>query len=151
MCGGIGFNFKRISLQDLAEFYTPLEIAKFCETGRVESFFHQKNPVLPIEVEGQVKLRPWGNRDPKAPLPKTGWARAESLSAGKWNHLHPQEVKIVAEVGWEKGIPVEFEGGLLKGVAIREGDNEHIFMVTQEASQEYLEKTHHDREPVVIK
>jgi hypothetical protein len=68
----------------------------------VETVFWQAHPVLPALIDGEVRLYDWGNRDDQVRLPKTGWMRQESLEAGKWAYLHPQEVIIPAFMGLEK-------------------------------------------------
>jgi hypothetical protein len=152
MCGGVGFRFKRISEQDLANFYTPLEIDKFRKSGRVQSFFWQKNPALPVEDGGKVRLLPWGNRDKTKKLPQTGWTRQESLDEGKWAYLKPELVKIVAEEGWEKGVHLNFESGYLQGVMVDDEDKKkRAYMVTKQSSPNYQKKTQHNREPIEIK
>jgi len=75
---------------------------KFKTSGRIESFFWEKNPVLPVKTKKGIQLKLWGNKNEDIKLPKTGWAKKESLAIGKWDYLHPEIVDIMADSGYEK-------------------------------------------------
>ncbi|SFP68707.1 hypothetical protein SAMN05216229_104318 [Geopseudomonas sagittaria] len=50
------------------------------------------------QADGSVEWVPWGRRkEREGHLPATGWARVDSISAGKWARFHPREVWIVVE------------------------------------------------------
>src|SRR5213593_1136120 len=96
MCGGIRFKYDDRLEPVLAEAYSPEQLKLARETGAVQSVYWQARPVLPALLDGDLRLFDWGNRDESLKLPKTGWVRIESLEAGKWNYLHPQEIVIPA-------------------------------------------------------
>jgi len=149
MCGGIIYNLAKVKKSDLEKFYNEKEIERFEKTGQAESYFWQKQPVLPIEIEDKVELLPWGNRDKEIRLPLTGWAKQESIDAGKWNYLKPKFIKISAEQGIEKGVKFEIDAGI-QGLVVEKDGERHAYMVTKAATPEYLNLTHHDREPVLL-
>jgi len=148
MCGGVAVNTTRVSQEDLAKFFTKQEIEQFKKTGEIQSFFWSRVPVLPIEINNKVELMEWGNRDKQLKLPRTAWAKEESIAAGKWYYLHPQEVKILADRGYEKGIWFDVPGGGFKGIIVELGDKKRIYMVTKPADEDYKDLTKHDRQPV---
>lgn len=80
-------------------------------------------------------------------LPPTGWARSESLREGKWDYLHPEEVDIPVDQGYEKKTWFDFKNGT-KGVVVKRGENERVYIVTREANKDYAQETGHDREPL---
>lgn len=147
MCGGVGFQTKNISEEELKKYYSPELIKRFKKTGCVESFFWQDKAVLPVETKAGVQLMLWGNKDQNVKLPPTGWAREESLKEGKWEYLHPEPVAIPAESGYEKKTWFKFRKGT-KGVAIERQGEKRVYMITKQAGKEYAEKTGHDREPL---
>src|SRR5215510_3083252 len=104
MCGGIRFKYDEKLEAALSEVYTGEQLAQARESGIVQSVFWQPRPVLPAIVDGDLRLFDWGNRDEALKLPKTGWVRAESLDAGKWNYLRPKEIIIPAFHGVEKKV-----------------------------------------------
>lgn len=122
----------------------------FGREERVLSYSYSKNPMLPAEKAGVVNLYIWGNRDQKdSKLPHTGWCRIESLSAGKWNWLHPVPIEIPAIGGVEKGKWMAFSGPL-KGILVEdERHSLHAYMLTQAASEDYAQYTKHERMPVI--
>jgi hypothetical protein len=155
MCGGVIFPFKKEFRELLEKYYSPEQIEEFERSGQVRSLYWQKSePVLPVvpggddrEAARQDILR-WGNRDKKAPFPQTGWARKDSLEAGKWDYLRPEPVLIPVTHGVEKGKWFEIKNGI-QGVVLHRGEENRVYMITDDASPEYVEVTHHGRMPVL--
>ena len=147
MCGGVGFKIKNIPEEELKKHYSPGLIKRFKTTGRVESFFWQKEAVLPAHTEAGDRLLKWGNKEEEARLPKTGWARNESLKQGKWDYLKPEPVDIPVDSGYEKKTWFDLPQGT-KGVVVKRDQDERIYMITKEASADYKRETGHDREPL---
>lgn len=150
MCGGIIANLNKIPRSELSKYYSQEEIAKIKASGRFQSFFWDKQPILPIEDSGEVKLVDWGNRDKQVSLPQTGWAKQESVESGKWNHLKPTNIKIVADQGYEKGALFDFQDGA-RGILVRNKNHTKAYMITQSADEAYKKSTGHDRMPIGVK
>ncbi|MOA39023.1 hypothetical protein D3C78_1607690 [compost metagenome] len=78
-----------------------VEVAgRYTESGKpVRVYFPNPKAALPVlQADGSVEWLPWGRRqEQEGHLPATGWARMDSISAGKWARFHPQDVRIVAE------------------------------------------------------
>ena len=151
MCGGIVWNLEKISKKELAKYYTNEQIDKFYKTKKGTSFFWDALPTLPIEFEGEVHLMLWGNRDNKtSKMPRTGWAKVESIKKGKWKWLQPKRVKILAEKGYEKGVWFNIPSGGIEGLITELKDEKKVYMITKPATKSYLLLTKHDREPIVV-
>jgi hypothetical protein len=146
MCGGIAFNFDLISEEEIRLFLSAQELRAFKKTGEVETFFWSERPILPAEFEGAVHLFDWGNREKTIDLPRTGWARIESLSAGKWNWLNPKEIIIPAARGYEKKVWFNIAKGI-HGVLVERDGVERVYMITEPANAKYQNLTKHDRMP----
>ena len=152
MCGGIVWKLDKVPKKDLQKFYTKEQIDKFNESGKGTSFFWEAQPALPIEIDNQIKLMPWGNRDDKtSKLPQTGWAKVESIRDGKWKWLHPKRVKIIAEQGYEKGKWFNVKSGGIEGLVAKLDKEERTYMITKPASESYRELFKHNREPIETK
>lgn len=147
MCGGAGFKIKNISESELKKYYSHELIKRFKDAGKIESFFWQKNAVLPVAEKDGTRLMLWGNKDKNIKLPKTGWAREESIKDGKWDYLHLEVVEIPIEDGYEKKTKFKLPSGT-KGIVVQKGDDSRVYMITKEASPEYQKETGHDREPL---
>lgn len=149
MCGGVGFKVKNIPEGELRKYYSPELVKRFKTGGRIESFFWQKNAVLPVNVNTKkgIQLKLWGNKDESVKLPKTGWAREESLAAGKWDYLHPEPVDLPVDSGYEKKTWFDLPQGT-KGILVRREGDERVYMITKEAGEEYKKETGHGREPL---
>jgi len=93
-----------------------------------------------------IHLYDWGNREKEVDLPKTGWARSESLAEGRWNYLHPKPIVIPAELGYEKKVWFDI-WGTIEGVLVEKNGVIRAYMLTVPASAEYQAKTSHDRMP----
>lgn len=78
-----------------------VEVAgRYTESGKpVRVYFPNPKAALPmLQADGSVEWLPWRRRqEQKGKLPATGWARVDSISAGKWARFYPREVWIVAE------------------------------------------------------
>jgi hypothetical protein len=173
MCGGLTFKIGDVSEEELLRFFTVEELAAFRALGHVETFFWARRPVLPAiivlplckgESEGvdrstlpnpplqregyssDIHLYDWGNREKEVDLPKTGWARIESLAEGRWNHLHPKPIVIPAALGYEKKVWFDIWGSI-EGVLVEKSGIIRAYMLTVPASTEYQTKTGHDRMP----
>ncbi len=147
MCGGAGFKIKNIPEEELKKHYSSQLVKRFKTTGRIESFFWYKDAVLPVQSGDKTQLLTWGNKDDDVRLPKTGWAKEESLREGKWNYMHPKLVEIPIDAGYEKKTWFNMPRGT-KGVVVKRDSNERVYMVTKDASEEYRQQTGHGREPV---
>ena len=151
MCGGIAFKISKIPKSELDKFYSELEIVDLMRKGKVQSFFWSKRPVLPVEDKNKnIKLYDWGNRGEDLNLPKTGWAKQESIDQGLWDRYKPKPITIPAEKGYEKGVWFDLNSRGFAGVVVKDKKNERVYMLTKQASQDYINLTHHDREPIEV-
>jgi hypothetical protein len=159
MCGGVIFPFKQAYRQALEQFYQPEDLDLFDRVGHVRSLFWQKSePVLPIIIEngelagtpdaGELIVR-WGNRDRTVPFPQTGWARIDSIYAGKWDYLKPEPVIIPVTYGVEKGRWFRITGGI-RGLLVQRGQDRRVYMLTDEADEQYAAVTGHPRMPMLM-
>jgi hypothetical protein len=152
MCRGISILKNRIR-QELFEEY---ELSRLLhQRGDSEELwfdFAERVPtvLLPVVRDGELVIREWGNRGGKGKLPKTGWCQQESLTAGKWRWLNPQQIEIPANFGLEKGIWFQITEGI-RGIMVGdESGHEHVYMLTEPASHYYQVMTRHNRMPVLI-
>jgi hypothetical protein len=150
MCGGVGYKIKNISEKELLKYYQSEAVQLFLAEGKAKSFFWHPNAVLPIKHKTGIQLVLWGNKDKEIKLPQTGWAKTETLQAGKWDYLKPEPVDILVDSGYEKQVWFDLPEGT-RGIIVRKGVQERVYMITQAASEEYLMATGHDREPLGVK
>ncbi len=158
MCGGVVFPYKKEYRETLAKYYSPEDLAEFERTGEVRSLYWQKGePVLPVRVESaedggegedEEFIVRWGNRDKQAPFPQTGWARVDSITNGKWDYLKPEPVLIPVAQGVEKGKWFTIDEGI-KGVLVHRGGDQRVYMLTDDATPDFLSVTNHARMPVL--
>ena len=125
MCGGIRFKYSETMQPMLSEVLSGEQLAQAQESGVVQSVYWQPRPVLPALVDDELKLFDWGNRDENLKLPKTGWVRAESLEAGKWDYLKPKEIVIPAFEGVEKKVWFTIDHGI-RGLLVHRGDEHRV-------------------------
>jgi len=155
VCRAISILKSRINLELLEEYELRRRIRQRSNEAEEEIVFdfadREASPELPVIHDGQVKIYEWGNRGGRAPkLPKTGWCRQESLQAGKWRWLSPEQVVIPAQFGLEKGVWFSITQGI-EGIVVQDqSDRPHVYMLTQNASTYYQNMTKHDRMPVLM-
>ena len=103
----------------------------------VKVYFPNPKAALPVlQADGSVEWLPWGRRrEQEGHLPATGWARVDSIIAGKWARFHPQEVRIVAErlekdpAGVSHWFDLE-EGQAIEGLLVATGEERRVYVVT---------------------
>ncbi|HCC22832.1 TPA: hypothetical protein DF272_01485 [Candidatus Falkowbacteria bacterium] len=147
MCAGISFHIDKINPEELDRFFLPAEYDSHRRGDRVEVFYWDRDPFLPIEEDDGVHLYPWGNREKDLKLPKTGWAKIESIQDGRWDYLAPKLVKIPSLSGYEKKHWFGTPAGI-RGIKVRFHNLTRVYLVTQKADQEFFSKIGHDRMPI---
>lgn len=147
MCAGISFSIDIIEPSELDQFFTPDEFRKQRKGDLIETFFWQNKPFLPVEENNSVHLYHWGNREEFLKMPKTGWAKIESIQDGRWDYLSPKAVCIPSIMGCEKKHWFKTPKGI-KGVKVRYHNVTRVYLLTTKASQDFAEYTCHDRMPV---
>lgn len=147
MCAGLSFHIDDIRTEELDRFFTPEEFEKQRKGDMIETFFWQHRPFLPVEEEDGIHLYDWGNREAFTKLPKTGWAKLESIQDGKWDWLSPKRVIIPGLMGYEKKKWFKTPRGII-GIKVRYHNLTRVYIVTTKADQEFLRLTGHDRMPV---
>ncbi len=119
-------------------------------------YFPQPGATLPVRRrDGSVVWLPWGRRENETvALPRGGWARLESIRAGKWERYRPRPVLIPALRFMEKDhdgrsywydIPA---GHLIQGLLASDGTQQRVYVVTTASPHGLLEV--HDRWPRLV-
>jgi hypothetical protein len=112
--------------------------------------YRDSRAVLPAWYGERLGIYPWGNRDKRSSLPRTGWCRMEELEEGLWRHLRPEPVDIPAALGLDRGVWFLIVEGI-RGILVRdEKGRSHVYMITQPASHYYQIMTRNARMPVLL-
>lgn len=140
MCGGVEFKA-----------FNP-------KTGRLEYrrvYFPMPHAKLPVVGSKGAALVTWGKRENELPgsdLPRGGWARMDSLNAGKWKRFNPQPVIIPVNQFMEKDKEkvshwFQLQGDqVIQGVGIIHQGSPVVYVVTVEGNETNV----HDRMPSVL-
>jgi hypothetical protein len=144
MCGAVSIQYDSAMKESLSKFFTAEEIARFEQNGEIVFAYWDKRPLLPVRKGNEICFFDWGNRDDTVPLPKTGWARLESLLEKKWDRFKPKVVLIPAVRGCEKKVWFELTADI-KAVLVQKDGIERVYMITEAATPEYQELTKHER------
>lgn len=118
-------------------------------------YFPNPKAVLPVQrKDGEIVLVPWGRRKEQAGrLPPGGWARLDSIYAGRWERYAPRSVKIKVSQFMEKDVEGTShwfditKGKWIQGLIAREGAEQRVYVVTIEPERE---DAVHDRWPRVL-
>ncbi len=104
----------------------------------VRVYFPNPKAMLPVRQKtGEVMLLPWGRRqDQKGALPLGGWARLDSIYAGRWDRWFPKSVKLPIKSFMEKDIEGHShwfdltQGQWIQGLVARDGSEQRVYVVT---------------------
>jgi len=120
-------------------------------------YFPRPDAYLPVRLKtGSTRLVTWGRRHEEAGrLPPGGWARLDSVHAGKWQRYGPRPVLIEVDAFMEKddsGNSHWYElaaGEYIQGLVAYDGDAERVYVVTVTPEQPEHAAVH-DRWPRII-
>lgn len=107
-------------------------------------YFPNPQATLPVQLKnGTLMLLPWGRRKEQAgQLPAGGWARLDSIYAGRWNRYSPTPVKIKVSEFMEKDLERNSHWFDIKpeqwiqGLIAHKGGEQRIYVVTVESESE---------------
>ena len=134
MCGGVIYHYKG---------------------GEVRTFFPNPEATLPVKKQnGEMSLLLWGRRQHQiGKLPLGGWARLNSVYAGRWDRWFPRPVKLLVVSFMEKDIEGRSHwyeltrGQWIQGLVARNNYEQRIYVVTIEPE---MEDAVHDRWPRIL-
>lgn len=118
-------------------------------------YFPNPKAVLPvIEKDKNIVLLPWGRRkEQKGNLPMGGWARLDSIYAGRWDKWFPIPVKLPVTQFMEKDIQGNShwfditKGQFIQGLIARDKYEQRVYVVTIAPE---LEDATHERWPRIL-
>ena len=101
-------------------------------------YFPNPEAQLPVRTRtGEIRLLAWGRRNKQAgKLPLGGWARLDSIYAGRWDRWFPVPVKIPVKCFMEKDIEDHSRwydltrGQWIQGLVARDRHERRIYIVT---------------------
>lgn len=125
------------------------------EEQDVRVYFPNPKAVLPVHMKNKkIELLPWGRRKEQAGiLPLGGWARLDSIYAGRWDKWFPKPVKLPIKSFMEKDIEGQShwfdltKGQCIQGLVARDKYEQRIYVVTITPE---LEDAVHNRWPRII-
>lgn len=121
----------------------------------VRVYFPNPKAMLPVKTrQGESQLLPWGRRQGQAgKLPLGGWARLDSIYAGRWDRWFPKPVKLEIKSFMEKDIEGHSHwfdlttGQYIQGLIARDGSEQRLYIVT--ITPEMIDAVH-ERWPRII-
>ena len=121
----------------------------------VRVYFPNPAAMLPVKRKsGGEELLPWGRRQQqKGVLPLGGWARLESIYAGRWDKWFPVPVKLPIQSFMEKDLEGHTHwydltrGQWIQGLVARNNSEQRVYVVTIVPE---MEDAVHDRWPRIL-
>jgi hypothetical protein len=125
------------------------------EDQDIRVYFPNPKATLPVITKGKkIELLPWGRRKEQAGhLPLGGWARLDSIYAGRWDKWFPVPVKLPIQQFMEKDIEGNShwfdltKGQFIQGLIARDKHEQRVYVVTITPE---LESAVHDRWPRIL-
>jgi len=118
-------------------------------------YFPNPKALLPVKTRaGSIKTLVWGRRREQAGiLPLGGWARLDSIYAGRWDRWFPVAVKIPVKSFMEKDLEGHSHwfdltrGQWIQGLVARYQQERRVYVVTIEPE---LPEAVHERWPRIM-
>ena len=111
----------------------------FCHRGEsLRVYFTNPKAILPVKTKtGEYNLMPWGRRKVQhGQLPLGGWARLDSIYAGRWDKWFPVPVKLCVQRFMEQDMEGNArwfdlpKGKWIQGLVARERYERRVYVVT---------------------
>ena len=151
MCQGVSILLSRMPSETVERYKLGSRIV--CRGGEYKElhFMHrERTRMLPVLYGGKLIVCEWGNWSSRSKLPRPGWCGSETLEAGKWRWLEPQQIEIPADYGFDKGVWYQVTQGI-RGILVRdEQERPHAYILTVPASHYYKIMTRSSRMPILI-
>ncbi len=122
-----------------------------------ENRFYFPNPKAVLSVKnknGEIQLIPWGRRKhQQGALPLGGWARLDSIYAGRWGRYFPVPVKLQISQFMENNVEGASQwfditkGKWIQGLIARDNHEQRVYVVTVEPE---IEDAVHERWPRIL-
>ena len=120
-------------------------------------YFPRAGARLPVRLKtGATRLVTWGRRREEAgALPPGGWARLDSVHAGKWQRYGPSPVLIRVEAFMEKDDQGNShwydlaDEDFIQGLLARDADSDRVYVVTV-SPEDPRHAAVHDRWPRIV-
>lgn len=122
------------------------------ETGAREVRFYWRAvpALLPVWWGGRLRVVRWGNRDRDGRLPPCGWTWRQTVEAGRWAALAPEEVEVPAVYGFTNGVWFRIKQGV-RGLLVRTPAGEPVvYLLCEPATRYYRVQCRSAWEPVFI-
>ncbi len=118
-------------------------------------YFPNPTAQLPVrKKDGRIALLPWGRRkEQPGALPLGGWARLDSIHAGRWDKWFPIPVRLPIASFMEKDVEGSShwydltKGKYIQGLIARNGQEQRVYIVT---IQPEMADAVHQRWPRII-
>ena len=114
---------------------------RICDRGgerEVQFLFADAERVLPVWINGQLKIVRWGNRRGQSlHLPCTAWTQLSTVENGGWRNRHIEPVVIPATMGLDKGVWYRVRQGI-RGLLVHDEDGRpRVYVICEPASHYY--------------
>ena len=121
----------------------------------IRVYFPNPKATLPVTMKDKsIELLPWGRRKEQAGLlPLGGWARLDSIYAGRWDKWFPKPVKLPIKSFMEKDLEGHShwfdltKGQCIQGLVARDKYEQRLYVVTITPE---MEDAVHNRWPKII-
>ena len=121
----------------------------------IRVYFPNPKALLPVKMKNKnIEVLPWGRRkEQMGVLPLGGWARLDSIYAGRWDKWFPKPVKLPLKSFMEKDIECQShwfdltKGQCIQGLIARDKYEQRVYIVTITPE---IEDSVHNRWPRII-
>jgi hypothetical protein len=113
-------------------------------------FLWQARPsLLPVWLDGRIKVAAWGTRDRRSPLPQGGWTWEATIESGRWSQSRAELVDVPATCVSAGGVWTRVRHGL-KGLAVETAAGPVVYLICRPSTRYYRVMTRCEFQPVLI-
>jgi hypothetical protein len=145
MCTGIAIAVSELPVDLVSDWRVKNRIYQRGQLEEVQFHWWQMPTLIPVQLDGQLQLMPWGNKNKRSPLPFGGWISRDDLELGLLQNIHAEDVLIPANLGQHRGTWFLIIEGI-RGILIRDrACGSVVYMLTEPSTNYYRNMT--EQEP----
>lgn len=149
MCSGIALAWSELPLSLLETHGLSERVYERGGEKEVRFLWPARPTVLPVWIDGKVRVITWGNRDRTSPLPQGGWTWEETIEAGGWSRSRAEPVDVPATFLFAGGVWTRVRHGV-RGLAVETPSGSVVYLICRPSTRYYRIMTRCEFQPVLI-
>ena len=149
MCSGIAIAWSELPLSVIETHGLTERVHERGGEKEVRFLWQARPTLLPVWLDGRIKVAAWGTRDRRSSLPQGGWTWEATIESGGWSQSRAEPVDVPATFVSAGGVWTRVRHGL-KGLAVETPAGPVVYLICRPSTRYYRVMTRCEFQPVLI-